>query len=213
MVISLVLVIGCFSSSCATVEKRVEEANENHEIAEEKIQIDYDFEVEDGTEPVGFIGYKKILNGFYVYDSEHLEMIYGENGATANDCLNVIKNNPDIPQKFKPYFIDFVKRISQKYPEASLDTLYHNLKTLKVEELSSMKYVVKSWSDTSLGCYRLDDNAIYIPEGTEYIEGEFGFQVLIHEFCHAARCCWVDGKMLILHPLILKMIQIFLRNV
>lgn len=40
MVISLVLVIGCFSSSCATVEKRIEEANENHEIVEKKIQID-----------------------------------------------------------------------------------------------------------------------------------------------------------------------------
>lgn len=27
-----------------------------------------------------------------------------------------------------------------------------------------------------------------------YVEGEFGFQVLIHEFCHAARICWLDGS-------------------
>lgn len=196
LAVSACLFIGLFALSSVIADRQIKKAYENHEIAEEKIQIDYDFKVEDGTEPVKIKDYyQNSIGNTYVYDSEHLYLLYGKKGATLNDCLDAINNNPGISQKFKSYFCDFTKRISEKYPEASLDILCYNLKTLKVEELSKFIYVTKSWNSTSLGCYSKPDNSIFIPEGTKYIEGEFGFQVLIHEFCHAARCCWLDGSL------------------
>lgn len=95
--------------------------------------------------------------------------------------------NDRIEPRFKVFFCDFVERMEAAYPGLNLAILYQNLQTLDVQELSSSDYLWESLNPDSLGCYNRRKNTIFIPEGTVYVEGEFGFQVLLHEFCHAAR--------------------------
>ncbi len=161
------------------------------EIQEEPIQITYDFEVVDGDMPLEIVP-SKVLDLFdrdsiYVYEEEALSLALENHFVTADQCIEAIKANEKIAPEFKTFFCDFVERIENTYPGLNLAILYQNLKTLDVQELSSTDYFRESLSVTSLGCYNRRKNTIFIPEGTVYTEGEFGFQVLLHEFCHAAR--------------------------
>lgn len=167
-----------------------------HELSEISIQTDYDFVVEDGTEPIEVVevDISPYSDRIGVYGSAELYRLFGDEKGTADGCRAEITANPEIPERMKAFFLDFVDRIAAQYPEADLTVLQHNLKTLHVEECSRFDYMMASLDGNSLGVYRNDKNAIYIPEGTQYIEGEFGFQVLLHEFCHAARDCWLDGS-------------------
>lgn len=174
------------------------ELEKQHELSERSVQVDYDFVVEDGAEPIEIVevdydplGYSDRIS---VYGSSELYRLFGSEKGTAEGCRAAIAANPEIPDRMKAFFADFVGRIATVYPQADLTVLQHNLKTLHVEECSRMDYMMVSLSPDSLGVYRNDQNAIYIPEGTQYIEGEFGFQALLHEFCHAARDCWLNGS-------------------
>lgn len=200
LAVTLAAVIGLFAGSEHIADIEREKAMETGEIEEIEIQIDYDFEVVDGDEPIEIVEYTQ--SGFeneeyryiHVYDAAHLDLLFDHGAVTAEDCKELIRSNDGIPERIKDHFCDFVDRIAACYPDVPLDTLYHNLQTLTVQELSRSEYLMKSLSYTSLGVYRKDENAIYIPEGTVYTEGEFGFQVLLHEFCHVARISWVEGS-------------------
>lgn len=161
------------------------------EIYEEPIQITYDFEVADGDTPIEIVTSKSYdLSGgktIYVYDESELHLALENDFATAEQCIEAIQSNVKIEPRFKVYFCDFVERIEDTYPGLNLAILYKNLETLDVQELNATDYLWESLSLDSLGCYSSRKNTIFIPEGTEYIEGEFGFQVLLHEFCHAMR--------------------------
>lgn len=165
------------------------------ELYENTIQTDYDFVVEDGAEPVEIVEVDTLSydGRVSVCGSAELYRLFGDEKGTAEGCRAAICANSEIPERIRVFFLDFVDRFAASYPDADLTVLEHNLRTIHVEECSRMDYVMASLSVDSLGVYRIDENAIYIPEGTQYIEGEFGFQVLLHEFCHAARSCWVDG--------------------
>lgn len=192
----LILGITAILVACIALKPHSSIDSENHEIHEEIISLTTrDFEVVDQKEPIEIVDYTQSINGEYlsVYDAAHLNLLYDEVDLTAKDCIRVLQENEEIGEMYKTFFEDFIKRIEKKYPDFPYATLYQNLKTLKVEKLSGFDYVFKALSISSLGCYRRDENIIYIPEGTEYIEGEFGFQVLLHEFCHAVRGCRVDG--------------------
>ena len=187
---------------CSTASWNAKMSNpENYEV---KIKTDYDFEVVDGDTPIEVLTSKgfESASGFQstyrtVFDSCDIHLLLKKTSVTKADCLKAVKNNKNLGKKYKEFFCDFIERICEQYPDADLSTLYHNLKGLKLEELSKIDYVAKSWSSDSYGCYNFAENTIYIPEGTEYIEGEWGFQVLIHEFCHVLRTSrWdsSDGK-------------------
>ena len=178
------------SDKAAEVERQ--KAYVNREIHEIEIQTDTDFEVEDGDTPVEIFYYRDSDMLCQVSDEKYLDMMFGDKAVTPEDCRKAINDNDAISPDFKSYFIDFVDRIEAKYPDIPLQMLHRNLLTLRVEELERWDYVMKSLNPSSLGCYRIDENTIYIPKGTVYHEGEFGFQVLIHEFCHAARSCWFE---------------------
>ena len=109
-------------------------------------------------------------------DSSELYRAIDDVNISYEQCIQIISDSKTIDDKFKPYFIDFIERIHNKYPDVNLDILYHNLKTLVVNEVGRSDYFMKSHSTTSSGCYRLDENAIYIPKGTVYKEnGAFRF--------------------------------------
>lgn len=151
---------------------------------------DVDFDVIDGIEPIELKPYTEISGSATATDSAYYDKVLGTTDATAENCKQAIAENLDIPNQMKTYFTDFVNRIETKYPGIDYQILYHNLKTLKVMEVPKNKFYTKSLSVDSYGVYIKNENAIYIPEGTHYVEGEWGFQVLLHEFCHAARSCW-----------------------
>ena len=169
------------------LEKRVSAG----EIYEEPIQITYDFEVVDGDTPIEIVSSKYLdlasSSSIYVYDEKDLHLALENDFVTADKCIEAIHANDKIEPKFKTFFCDFVESIDKTYPNLNLAILYRNLETLDVQELNSTDYFWESLNLDSLGCYNKRKNTIFIPEGTEYIEGEFGYQVLIHEFCHAAR--------------------------
>lgn len=180
----IVLCITSTHLSSRSIQKRLD----NMEINPPSIQVDLDFEVVDGTEPIELEPYYTDHKGDIarVYDSRYLSTIFSESGS-ADACRELIARSDTIEERFKPYFTDFVDRMERTYPEMDFTILYQNLKTLRVVECSQSEYVMHSLDSTSSGCYVTVENTIYIPEGTRYIEGEWGFQVLIHEFCHAAR--------------------------
>lgn len=183
-----------FNAASASARARSVREGEIHAIAD--VQTELDFEVKDGDTPleVNELVVDEDWGSTRVYDSAHLNRLIDVSGVSAGECRRRIAQNQNIPEKFKNYFTDFVNRIETKYPDADLAVLCHNLETLRVEELNDQAYLMKTASVDSLGVYFNNENAIYIPEGTVYVEGEFGFQVLIHEFCHAARICWLDGS-------------------
>ena len=172
-------------------DRHLERRTAAGEIHEEPIQITYGFEVADGDAPIEIVTSKTIdlydRNTVYVYDEKDLHLALENSFVTADQCIEAIRANDKIEAKFKDFFCDFVERIENTYPGLNLAILYQNLETLDVQELNSTDYFFASLSLDSLGCYNKHKNTIYIPEGTEYVEGKFGFQVLIHEFCHAVR--------------------------
>ena len=200
LVISASLCVASFIGAMIAVNAECFRATsiEDYEI---EIQVDYDFEVADGDEPIevitsrGLDGSSQLLNTQYkrVYDVSELPLVLEEYGATAEQCLRALEENDALNGQYRELFSDFVRRIEEKQPDADLSILCHNLKTLRVVELGRMDYLSKTLSFDSLGCYMRNENTIYIPEGTVYTEGEFGFQVLLHEFCHAARTVWEES--------------------
>lgn len=175
-------------------EQRKAEAEERAQT----IRTEVGFEVKDGDQPLESQGYFAARSGnCYVQESGELYRIFGDLTATAADCQRALAENPDIAEEYRQYFVDFIDRMAKIYPDMDYRILYHNLKTLKVVVCSQAEFVTHSLSITASGCYVRTENTIYIPEGTEFVEGEWGFQVLIHEFCHAARSAyWTteDGK-------------------
>lgn len=166
----------------------------NYEVS---VETEYDFTVEDGDSPIELVystGFDGMYSGSYhvVYESSDYPLLLEDTGVGQRECLEALEANIALSETYKEYFSDFIRRIGSRYPDADLSVLYANLETLKVVELDQWAYTTKSMSTTSLGVYFNNENTIYIPEGTVYEEGEFGYQVLIHEFCHAARTRWWD---------------------
>lgn len=191
--LAVALFVG-FNAASSGARAKAAREGEIHKL--ESVQTALDFEVKDGDTPleVTELVVDESWGSTRVYDSAHLNRLIDTSGVSAEECRRRIAQNSNIPDKFKDYFTDFVNRIETKYPDADLSVLCHNLATLRVQELNSSEFLMKAASVDSLGVYFNNENAIYIPEGTEYVEGQFGFQVLIHEFCHASRICWLDGK-------------------
>ena len=189
------LILGILMSTVSDYSwnQQLQEKTAAGEINEAPIQITYDFEVVDGNTPIEVIPSSTVGSYVHIFEGEDIHLALDTPFATPSQCIEAIDANDKIDAKFKPFLYDFVDRLDNTYPGLNLAIFYHNLKTMDIKELNSMDYFRESMSMDSLGCYRNDKNTIFIPEGTEYIEGEFGFQVLIHELCHAARTSWFEA--------------------
>lgn len=158
-----------------------------------------EYDIHDGTEPIQVItseGFQEGIVAWYrsVYDSCDLHLIPDfKTGVTADMCIDILNKNKKINSKMKELLTDFIRRIEKKYPNSSLDTLYNNLKTLKVVEATPEELIAVTFSIDSLACYQINENTIYIPKGAEFVEGTGDFQILFHEFSHVARSSrWKD---------------------
>lgn len=160
------------------------------EPVERTVQTTLDFEVCDSEEPLvidTYMDHSNFSGRIYVYDAQYLDMIYDHGEVTLERIRSAIDENNGIGTEYKPYFHLFLDRVTEVFPDACLDTLYHNLLTLEVVPCDSMELVMASWSADAYGCYVRDENRIYVPEDYEYTEGTWAFQVLFHEICHAMR--------------------------
>lgn len=154
-------------------------------------------ELKDGGRPIeiitnlGFSEYSYAFkNGYrYIFDAADLHLMLEDYPATPEDCMEALRKNKNIDAPFRPIVEDFIHRFAERYPDADLTILCHNLKTLGVKEVSRETYLEKSRSPDSYGCYVHDENCVYLPVGNTYEEDkrDFSFQVLLHELCHAAR--------------------------
>lgn len=139
--------------------------------------------VVDTYEAYEWVGGKTIS----IYDAEGLGLFFDYDSVTPEQIKQVVRDNDGIGQRFKDLLYWYVDAITAKYPEADLRPLYYNLQTIEVVECTTHELLMESLSFDSYGCYKRADNKIYVNKDYEYEPGSWDFQVIIHEFSHAAR--------------------------
>ena len=152
------------------------------------------FEIADGAEPMEietFIG-SDWLKYYYVYDSDYLHLIFGDEKITGDDVKRVVKNNPGIGDKYEDFVLGFIDDFVSTWPGADLRVMHHNFKTLEIIECDAYEMMLASLSTTAYGCYVRSENHIYLMEGELPGKKTWDYQVIYHELCHAART--LDGE-------------------
>lgn len=147
------------------------------------------FVMEDSAEPLEILTSRtSTLNGqLTLYEAEDYDLFFPQKHVSAADCKKRIQTNDQIPDRFKSLLSWFADAIEAHYPEADLRPLYYNLETLEIREVDDRGLLMASLSADSNGCYVRTENRIYVPEDYEYQPGTWAYQVIIHEFGHAAR--------------------------
>ena len=123
----------------------------------------------------------------YLYDAEYFDLFFDEPEVTEAECMAHIDANEAIPEKFKALLRTFVSSIVNKYPEADIRPLDFNIQTLEVVECDEFELAMHTLSLDAYGCYVRDENRIYVPKDYDYVPGTWEYQVIMHEFGHAAR--------------------------
>ncbi len=124
-----------------------------------------------------------------VYDFSELDGIFNntKEDITYNDIRQTISNNSNISEKYKQFLYTFVSNLENQYPTMDLRVWNHNLKTLKIKEVSEMEMQVKAISANAYACYRIEENTIYTVKGYDYVPGTWEYQVIMHELGHTVK--------------------------
>ena len=123
-----------------------------------------------------------------IYDTGSLHLVYGseDEGVTLDELLDIVAGNEGIPASFKVRTSEFCRALVTRYPEAELRPFRDNLRTLRICEVSREE-LSRISKESSLGCYSVADNAMYLPKGYTYTKGEWQYEVFFHEMSHCAR--------------------------
>lgn len=127
------------------------------------------------------------LNYIYIYDMDYLDKIFKYKSININQIKETIKNNRDIPEKYKNILYEYCDALNKKYPNIEKRVFFENLKTLKVVECTKEQMIQKTISVDSYGCYIKSENVIYVLKNNEYKKGTWEYQILFHEFSHCLR--------------------------
>ena len=148
-----------------------------------------DFVVEDSDEPLEMptSTRREYSDMFMIYDAADYDLFFPETHVTAADCKTVIAENDEIPPRFKTLLNWYVDAIETHYPDADLRPLHYNLETLTIAEGDDRDLLYASLSGDAYGCYVRTENRIYVKADYEYVPHTWEYQVIIHEFGHAAR--------------------------
>lgn len=134
----------------------------------------------------------------YVFDTQYLDNVldYKKEDITFDKLREVVKNNNGISDKFKELLYKYISFTEKEYSNVDLRIFYHNLKSLNVIECDKWELLSVSMSADSYGCYKKDENNVYVLKDYEYNPGTWEYQVIMHEFSHVARCGWwnLNGK-------------------
>lgn len=128
-------------------------------------------------------------NRTLIYDFSELDNIFNntKEDVTYNTIRETIKNNPNINEKYKLILYSFTDNLEKKYPTMDLRIWNHNLKTLKILEVTEMEMQVKAISADAYACYRIQENTIYTVKDYNYVPGTWEYQVIIHELGHTVK--------------------------
>lgn len=162
-------------------------------VADEKEQdktTDYEIEIpSDSDEEFKLDTYLESQSAHFitVYDMDYIDKVFDYDKVGTTQLHNAINENSKISANYKELFHKFVDDFCEKQPDAETRVLYENLKTIEVIECDKMELALASFSVDAYGCYRVNENKIYVLKDNEYKEGTWEYQVIYHELCHAAR--------------------------
>ncbi len=157
------------------------------------------FTVEDLDEPLTIDTYTltewRDRKSLAIFDSEYLGMFFDYDSVTPEETKQVVADNPAITPRFRELLYWYIDAIARKYPEADLRILHYNLQTLEVMEVDAHQLAFEALSLSAYGCYKRAENKIYVNQDYDYAPGTWEYQVILHEFGHAARTVQrnVDG--------------------
>ena len=137
------------------------------------------------------------LNYEFARDSKSYEKIFGFSKPTLQDLNNVIDSNSNLDAKYKTFLKEFANDWLTLYPNSDMSVFYHNLKTLKVEELSSEQIMMTAMSSGVAACYVGSENKICLnKEANVFDKSSNDYVVFVHEILHSARGTKseIDGK-------------------
>ncbi len=152
------------------------------------------FSLTDSDEPLTLDTYQEATsynNRTIIYDNDYLYLVLDYDTVSREQLYAVIDGNSNISDQYKALIREYVDLVLAKYPDAELRPLYENLKTLKVVE-GDNALLMASLSTDSYGCYRRDENTIYVKENFTYEPHTWAYQVVMHELSHCARTCWLN---------------------
>ena len=129
------------------------------------------------------INIKKVpVDGTVVEHTNQLDNILGSK-ITVDTVLNTINSNDSLSEYYKEYAIDFVKFMSNKYPETDLRIFNDNMKNIFVEVKDDA-----IMSKNVAGSYNSISNEIELRES--YRENG---RTITHEFAHSYHH-WIENK-------------------
>ena len=132
--------------------------------------------------------------GITVYDMDEIDKIL-PNKVSISEIANTINNNKKISNNYKKYLLRYVEDTLKKDSTIDLRVFKKNLETLDIIECTKNELMFESLSTDSYACYRKDKNTIYVLKDYDYESDPWAFQVLYHEFSHAARNTrWKENK-------------------
>ncbi len=128
-----------------------------------------------------------------IYDSDYLDLFFDYGSVTAEETKRAAAENPAITPRFRELLYWYIDAIARKYPDADLRILHYNLQSLEVMEVDAHKLAFEALSLSAYGCYKRAENRIYVNKDYDYVPGTWEYQVIIHEFGHAARTIQRDN--------------------
>jgi hypothetical protein len=131
-----------------------------------------------------------------IFDSKYLNEAFGEEEITLDDLYKVIDENESIKAPYSDLIKEYCRCYVENAPNADRRILYHNLKTITIEECNDMKLILNTFSTDAVACYMYYDNKLCFKAGTSFEKGTWEYQILFHELSHAARTAYFkeDGK-------------------
>ena len=169
----------------ATTEKPKDD-KPNIEITEPEI-----FDVTESDEQISVevktIDQSDLLKYKYIYDFKYIDFLFDYEHVTYEDFEVLVNNNINIPNRIKPYVLNYISHSYATTPDLDLRILYENMKTLKIIEANEYTIMTEALSVDAVGVYLKLENAIYVNENNDYKNNKWHYQVLMHELTHVAK--------------------------
>lgn len=142
---------------------------------------EYDYRFETDYE------YYNLIQLTECHDSKGYEKALGYADVSLDDIKKALEDNDNISSKYKEFIYEYAKRLRQLYPEVNLSVLYHNLHTLKVDELTQDEINIETISTSSAAFYKRTENVIGVSNNLDMSKDSDDYIILVHELSHAAR--------------------------
>lgn len=172
-------------------DKKIKELLDSISTTEEKRYVDGELKIDSYIE-------SPFSQNVYIFETQYLDnyLHNKKSDVTIDTIRKTIQSNNKISDRFKKLLNTYCDYLSSEYPDVDLRIFNYNLKTLEVVEGDKWDLLSASLSADSYGCYRKDENKIYVIKDYEYTSGTWEYQVIMHEFSHVLRCGWwnIDGK-------------------